>query len=87
MVLQLVDDVTAGAGGIDQTDKGGAKLHIGNVLYDITANTAVGVFHRTRISAAGNIGALGIALNVNKDSADNNNTHNEILLCTCVISS
>ena len=87
MILQLADNIAACTGGIHQTDKGGAKLHIGDVLGNITANTAVGVFHSTGISAAGNISTLGIALNVNEDSTDNNNAHDKILLYMCVISS
>ena len=45
VVVQLVDDVLTHAGVVHQTHKGGAQLHIGDVLRHVPAHTAMHLFN------------------------------------------
>ena len=75
MILKLFQNIVTGSGMIYQTDIGRTKLHICNILHDITADTAMYFLHTADISAARNVGAQRIPLDINKNCADYDNAH------------
>ena len=72
---QLVDDVLSHAGVVHQTHKGGAQLHIGNILHHVAAHAAVYLLDASGVAPAGDIGGKGIALDIHKNSSDDYDAH------------
>ena len=75
VVFQLVDDVLPHAGVIHQTDKGGAQLHIGDVLGHIAAHAAVHLLDAPGVAAARDISRKGVALDIHKNSSEYDDSH------------
>ena len=75
---QLVDDILTGAGFIHKADKGGAQLHIGNILGHIAADAAVYLLDPACVAPARYVGGQRIPLNIHKNSTDHNNTHGKV---------
>ena len=75
VLCQLVDDVLSHAGVVHQTHKGGAQLHVGNILHHVAAYAAVYLLNASGVAPAGDIGGKGIALDIHKNSSDDYDTH------------
>ena len=75
MRLELAHHIRARAGVVHQTDEGRLQLDVGNVLHNVAAHAAVHLLHPAGVAPAGNVNVRGIALDVHKDRAQNDNTH------------
>ena len=75
VLCQLVDDVLSHAGVVHQTHKGGAQLHVGNILHHVAAYAAVYLLDASGVAPAGDIGGKGIALDIYKNSSDDYDAH------------
>ena len=75
VLVQLINDVLAGAGVVHQADEGGAQLHIGDILGHVAADAAVDLLDPAGVAPARDIGGKGIPLDVNKNCADYYDSH------------
>ena len=75
VILQFADHIRTDAGIVHQTDKGGAQLHIGNVLRQVSADAAMHLLYPSGVPSAGNVYIGRIAFDIHKDSAQNHNAH------------
>ena len=80
MVAQLVDDILAHAGVVHQTHKGGAQLHIGDVLHDVAAHTTVYLLDPAGVAPARDVGGKGVPLDVHKNGSDDYDSHRKTFL-------
>ncbi len=70
MIFQLVDHILSHAGVVHQAHKGGAQLHIGDILHHVAAHSAVYLLYPAGVAPARNIGGKGVPLDINKNSDD-----------------
>ena len=72
---QFINHILPCASVIHQAYKGGAQLHVGDILRHIAAHTAVYLFYPPGVAPARNIGGKGVPLDINKNCADDNDPH------------
>ena len=75
VAFHLLQNVKPGSALIHQTDKGRAKLHIGNILRHVPSHAAMNLFHSAHISSCGVECRLRVSLNIHKYGADHDNAH------------
>ena len=80
---ELGEHILAHGAVVNDAQVGGAQLHIGDVLDDVSGNTAVDVFHPAHIPSGGDIGILREALDVHKGSSDDYDAHISVSPFSC----
>ena len=78
VIAQLLQHVLAVAAFVHQTDQGGGKLAVGNILRHISPHAAMDPLDPAGIFPGGKQGRLRIALDIHEDHADDHNSH---ILC------
>ena len=75
MAAQLAQHILTLGGIVHEAYKGGAQLHIGNILGHIPAHAAVDELDLPGVSPRGEVQILRKALHIHKHRADHHNSH------------
>ena len=77
VAFQLAHNIHAGSAVVHETDKGGAKLAVCDVLRHIPPDAAVNLLHAPSVPPSGDKRRRGIPLDIHKHRADDNHSHDK----------